>query len=106
VAKSLTPEQKFKRLHDLANSYDPEKGPAKENEAAERKWREWLKRHDKKPIDISSILAQAERDDDDANPPAGPPPDPRDSGDGGHIFDDPKHNPPPGSSGSRASIWS
>ena len=92
MAKSPTPAQKFKRLFDLAND---ESTTAGEREAAQRKWREWLKRNDKKPVDISSILAQAERDDAAANPPT-PPPDPRDSGatsTGGHVFDDPNHDP-------------
>jgi hypothetical protein len=91
MSKRQTPEQRFKQLFVL--SYDKSTTPG-EREAAQRKWQEWLKRHEKEPIDIASILAQAERDDAAANPPAGPPPDPRDSGgDGGHIFNDPNHNP-------------
>jgi hypothetical protein len=88
VAKGgLTQEQKFKRLFDLSND---ESTTPQERASAERKWREWLKRHDKKPIDVSSILAQAERDDAAANPPQPPQPPP---GPPLHPFDDPAHNP-------------
>jgi hypothetical protein len=87
MAKSQTPEQRFKRLFDLSND---EATTPHEREAAQRKWREWLKRHGKKPIDISAILAHAARDDEAANPP--PPPSPPLS-DPLHIFDDPAHDP-------------
>jgi hypothetical protein len=82
MAKHLTPEQKFRRLFDLSND---ESTTAHEREVAQRKWQKWLSEHGKKPIDISAILAQAERDDAAANPP--PPPDPP------HPFDDPAYNP-------------
>jgi hypothetical protein len=82
----LTPEQRFKQLFNL--SLD-ESTTQREREAAERKWREWLKRYDKKPIDIPEILADAVKHDKAANPPT----DPRDHGGGGHIFDDPNQDP-------------
>ena len=56
----LTPEQRFKQLFNL---YLDESTTPGEREAAERKWRERLRRHGKKPSDISAILAQAEYDD-------------------------------------------
>jgi hypothetical protein len=88
MAKGLTPEQRFKQLFDLSND---EATTPHEREVARRKWQEWLTRHGKKPIDISSILTQAERDDLAANPPPqpqpSPPPDPI------HPFDDPRFNP-------------
>jgi Protein of unknown function (DUF3631) len=83
VAKAQTPAQRFKHLFDLSN--DESTTPA-ERAAAARKCREWLKRHDKKSRDISSILAQAERDDAAANPPSPPPPPPP------NPFDDPTYN--------------
>jgi hypothetical protein len=87
MAKSgLTPEQRFKKLFDLAND---ETTTQAERDAAQRKWREWLKRRGKKAIDVSAILAQAERDDAAANPP--PPPPPRAGAP--HAFDDPKYDP-------------
>jgi hypothetical protein len=90
MTKNLTLEQRFKRLFDLSND---ESTTPQERETAQRKWREWLKRHNRKAIDIGSILAQAARDDDAANPSPPPPtPDPRASGDG-HVFDDPTYNP-------------
>jgi hypothetical protein len=88
MAKQSTPAQRFKRLFDHSN--DEAATPA-ERETAQRKWSEWLRRHGKKPIDISSILAEAERDDAAAKPSATPPPDPRASG--VHAFDDPRYNP-------------
>jgi len=83
MAKGQTPEQKFKHLFNL--SFDESTTPG-ERETAERKWRDWLKRRDKKPIDISAILAQAQRDDDAANPPPPPPPPPS------NPFNDPIYN--------------
>jgi hypothetical protein len=88
MAKGPTPEQKFKKLFDLSND---EATTQAERDAAQGKWREWLKRHDKKPIDISAILAQAERDDAAAKPSSQPPPDPRAGKP--HPFDDPKYDP-------------
>ena len=92
MAKGLTPAQKFKQLYSL---YLDESTTPGERENAERKWREWLKRHNKKPNDIPLILAQAVQDDGAANPPPGPPPDPRDgpTSPRGHVFDDPNHDP-------------
>ncbi len=88
MAKSRpTPEQRFKQLFNL--SHDESTTPS-ERETAERKWRKWLKDHNKKPIDIASVLAQAERDDNAANPPP-PPPDPR--ANAPHVFNDPQYNP-------------
>lgn len=69
MSKRQTPEQRFKQLFVL--SLDESTTPG-EREVAQRKWREWLKRHGKTTSDISSILAQAERDDAAASPP--PPP--------------------------------
>lgn len=69
MSKRQTPEQQFKQLFVL--SLDKSTTPG-EREVAQRKWREWLKRHGKTTSDISSILAQAERDDAAASPP--PPP--------------------------------
>lgn len=66
MAKNQTPEQRFKQLFVL--SYDKSTTQA-ERDVAQRKWHEWLKRHGKEPIDIPSILAQAERDDEAAKPP-------------------------------------
>ncbi len=70
MAKGQTPEQKFKHLFVMSNDESTTRG---ERQVAERKWREWLKRHGKKPIDIPLILAQAVQDDDDASPPTPPP---------------------------------
>jgi hypothetical protein len=87
VAKSgLTPEQRFKKLFDLAND---ETTTQAERDSAQRKWREWLKRRGKKAIDVSAILAQADRDDAAANPPPPPPP----YAGKPHPFDDPQHDP-------------
>ncbi len=72
----LTPEQRFKQLFNL--SLDKSATP-KEREAAERKWEEWLKRHDKTRLDIPEILADAVEHDKAAKA-ANPPPDPRDHG--------------------------
>jgi hypothetical protein len=87
MTKRLTPEQRFKQLFNL--SHDESTTP-EERESAQRKWQEWLKRHGKKPIDISSILAQAELDDKAANPPPPPPPP---TSPPLHAFDDPRFNP-------------
>ena len=65
MAKGQTQEQRFKQLFVL--SLDESTTPG-ERETAQRKWREWLKRHGKKTSDVSAILAQAERDA-AANPP-------------------------------------
>jgi hypothetical protein len=92
VAKGQTPEQKFKHLYDL---YLDESTTQGERDSAQRKWREWLKRHNKKSSDIPLILAKAVKDDDAANPHP-PPPDPRDHGaasPGDHVFDDADHDP-------------
>ena len=86
MAKNQTPEQKFKKLFDLSNDEATTQG---ERESAQRKWQAWLKRHGKKQIDISAILAKAERDDEAANPPPPPPPPP----DPIHPYDDPAYNP-------------
>jgi hypothetical protein len=89
MAKSgLTPEQRFKKLFDLAND---ETTTQAERDAAQRKWREWLKRRGKKAIDVSAILAQAERDDAAANPP--PPPPPPSRAGVPHPFDGTKYDP-------------
>jgi hypothetical protein len=85
VKSGSTPEQRFKKLFDLAND---ETTTQAERDAAQRKWREWLKRRGKRAIDVSAILAQAERDDDAATPP---PPPPRAGAP--HPFDDPKYDP-------------
>ena len=50
----LTPEQRFKQLFNL--SLD-KSATSKRAEAAERKWEEWLKRHDKTRLDFPEILA-------------------------------------------------
>ena len=86
MAKNQTPEQKFKKLFDMSNDESTTQG---ERDNAQRKWQAWLKRHGKKQIDISSILAQAERDEAAANPPPPPPPPP----DPIHPYDDPAYNP-------------
>jgi hypothetical protein len=88
VAKGQTPEQKFKRLFDLAHD---EAATEHERANATRQWQAWLKKQGKKPIDISSILAQAERDDAAANPQ--PPPQAAPSVAPIHAFDDPEYNP-------------
>jgi hypothetical protein len=92
MAKGQTPEQKFKQLFNL--SFD-ESTTQWERDTAQRKWREWLKRHNKTSNDIPLILAKAVQDDDAANPHP-PPPDPRDHGAAspeGHPFDDANHDP-------------
>ena len=73
MAKNETPEQNFKKLFDLSNDELTTQG---ERDNAQRKWQAWLKRHGKKTIDISAILAQAERDEAIANPPPPPRPPP------------------------------
>jgi len=60
MARSQTPEQRFKRLFDSSND---ESTAQEERASAQRRSQDWLKRYGKKPIDISSILAQAERGD-------------------------------------------
>ena len=82
----LTPEQRFKQLFNL---YLDESTTPGEREAAERKWRERLRRHGKKPSDISAILAQAEYDDAAARPP--PPPSP--AAPPSNLFEDSTFNP-------------
>ena len=88
MTKSLTPAQRFKHLFDLSNDESTTPG---ERASAQRKWQAWLKRNNKKPIEISAILMQAEKDDAAANPPPPPPPSP--SADPLHAADDPTHNP-------------
>jgi hypothetical protein len=82
-----TPAQSFKALFDMAMA-----GEEKERIEAEKKVRAWLKRNGKKPIDVSSILAQAVADDaadEAAKQP--PPPDPR--GGAPHPYNDPRFTP-------------
>ena len=50
MAKSQTPEQQFKQLFVLSLDELTTQG---ERDVAQRKWREWLKRHGKKTSDIS-----------------------------------------------------
>src|SRR5262249_9277663 len=82
-----TPEQRFRYLFDLS---EDESAPQGERDNAKRKVDAWLKRYGKTRRDISSILAQAERDNEAAKPPP-PPSDPRD--DSPHPFEDPRFTP-------------
>ncbi len=90
MAKGPTPEQKFKKLFDLSWDQAATQG---ERDAAQRQCHVWLKRHGRKPIDVSAILAQAERDDERDAKAAQPPPPAAPQGGAAHVFDDPKHDP-------------
>src|SRR5262245_51712782 len=81
-----TPAQKFKAIF---NRYTSGSTP-EERAAGETAMDAWLKKHGETRIDISAILAEAERDDAAQAPPP-PPSDPRDAAP--HPFEDPKFTP-------------
>jgi hypothetical protein len=87
VAQKSTAEQTFRSIFNL---WVDENTPREERDVAGRKMDAWLRRRGKSRVDISSILAEAERDDAATNPST-PPPNPRASAP--HPFDDPKYNP-------------